>query len=249
MYDFYIDDTERGFLKDRDYIPILGGFIIGRDKYQDVRIGLQELKQSFGLNKFAPIKWSPGKNDMSYQEQRNLSDQNQFREAVLNKINEQDITIIVSIIDVKGLFKRRKYEYYRIQALEQLSQRFQLFLQDMNALKEDSGQIILDHPGGIESKLSRHYREICCNGCSYIDMELPYLSKTLYLAHSFACEGLQIADYIVGVIGYTIKSEDIKYFNLIKDRIRNLNGNTKGLGIIIFPSNSTSVDFFFNVNH
>ena len=246
MYEFYIDDTEKGCFNDKEYMPILGGFVASHDEYVKIEQDFRQLKQEFNLNKFTPIKWSPGSKDPIYQEQRSLSDQNQFREAVLRKISENNITIIVSIIDVDGLFKTQKLESYRTQALEQLSQRFQLFFSDPGIKSEDSGQIILDNPGNSESKLSRYYREICCNGCTYVDMELKNLSKTLYISHSFANEGLQIADYIVGAVGYTIKTKNKRYFNLIKDKVRNRGGNMKGIGIIIFPSNSTSIDLLFS---
>lgn len=247
MYDFYIDDTEKGDIKHSGYLPMLGGYIIKKELYDNFLKNIYSIKENFGLNRFSPIKWSPGQNDTTYKDQRNLSNQNAFRELILKEIIKYEISIVISIVDTQLLHKKFSFEYYRCQALEYLVQRFQMFLQwDCGIKKQNSGQVILDYPGDkIESLICKHYREVCCKGCTQLDMQVPLLSKTLYFSHAFTCEGLQIADFIVGAIGYTIKHKDKKYFNLIKNRIRNLNNNMKGTGIIIFPSNSQNIDFLF----
>lgn len=244
MYDFYLDDTEKG-MRGENYSPILGGFIIKHDNYNELQNNLQNLKEKFGLNRFDPIKWSPGQNDKTYRPQRNISDQNLFRQSVLEFLTNYDLIIIISVIDEDELIKRGSLEYYRSQALEHLSQRFQMFLQKVE--RRNKGQIILDYPGHrTESFLSKYYHDICCFGCKYVNMKLSLLSKTLYLSHAFTCEGLQLADYIVGMMGYTIKNQDKRYLDLVKEKIRNYKGNIKGIGIIIFPSNSKKIDFLFS---
>ena len=245
MYDFYLDDTEKG-MPGENYSPILGGFIVKNDDYFNLQNGLQNLKEKFNLNKFDPIKWSPGQTDATYRKQRTITNQNLFRNSVLKLLAIHDVTIIVSAIDENELIKKGSLEYYRKQALEYLSQRFQLFLQEKKMGGQNRGQIILDYPGQkTESFLSKYYRDICCLGCKYIEMQLSLLSKTLYLAHAFTCEGLQLADYIAGMMGYTIKNQDKRYFDLVENRIRRYKGNIKGAGIIIFPSNSKKIDFLF----
>lgn len=245
MHHFYLDDTETG-MRGENYSPILGGFITDHHDYLRIQEDLQNLKEKFHLNRFDPIKWSPGQTDDTYSHQREIRDQNLFRRSVLELLNENNISIIIAVIDEDKLIKRGSLAYYKSQALEYLSQRFQLFLQEKKTGEINEGQIILDFPGHkTESFLSKHYHDICCFGCKYIDMELSLLSKTLYLAHAFACEGLQLADYVVGMLGYTIKTQDKKYFNLVKDKIRNYKGNIKGAGIVIFPSNSKKIDFLF----
>lgn len=243
MYHFYLDDTEKG-MPGEGFLPILGGFIVKLSDYYELEKELQDLKENFGLNRFDPIKWSPGQTSCTYENQRKINDQNSFRRAILELLARKNITIIVAVIDEDSLIRKRDLKYYRSQALECLCQRFQFFLQENE--ERDIGQIILDYPGQkTESFLSKYYRDICCFGCRHIQMKLPLLSKTLYLAHAFSCEGLQLADYIVGTIGYTTKNEDQRYFELVKSRVRVYRGNIKGAGLIIFPSNSRRIDFLF----
>jgi len=246
MHDFYIDDTERGNRNKEGYLPILGGFTIGKDKYNQLQEVMRRLKQSAGLDKNDPIKWSPGQNDILYANQRSIPNQNDFKETVLKMIGSQDLKIIISIIDTQNLYPTWTYESYRKMALEYLSQRFQHYLMENGVTEINSGQVIIDYPGNsIESSMSRHYHTICCKGCSYIPMKLSLLSNTLYLAHAFSNEGLQIADFIVGSIGYTLKTKCSNYFDLIKSNIRSKDGNMKGTGVIIFPSNSRIADHLF----
>jgi len=245
MYDFYLDDTEKG-MRGKGYLPILGGFIMEYNRYPELQNDLWILKERFGLNKFDAIKWSPGQTDQTYRAQRRIPDQNLFRRSVLELLGNYNVTLIISVIDEDELIRRGSLKYYRSQALEHLSQRFQLFLQDKKVKGQNWGQIILDYPGHEkESFLSKYYRDICCFGCKHTEMQLRLLSKTLYLAHAFSCEGLQLADYVVGMMGYTLKNQDKRYYDLVRNKIRNYKGKIKGAGIIIFPSNSKKIDFLF----
>jgi hypothetical protein len=235
---FFIDDTTLGKPRDR-YLPILGGFIASSSSYDSIRTKLIKLKKKYGLVEKDPIKWSPGQTDKRYTAQRKVRNLNDLRMEVLKLLGESRILIIVSVIDEESLAQPYERIFYLKQSVDHLAKRFHYHI-DKRGLEK--GIIILDHPGEREEPaLAEHYKKIHAEGASS-GVHLSSLSDLMCYSHCYACDGLQLADFIVGCLGYTLKHGKYHYFNSIKHRIRAARGNRKGWGLIIFPSNSTKID-------
>jgi hypothetical protein len=239
-YSFFIDDTSTGAPR-ANYLPILGGIVVEDRFYCNIlRQRYYSLKRNFGLSPSDPIKWSPGQSDQKYSAQRSLSRINDLREEVLKLISSPSITIIASIVDENLLNRAYERLFYMKQSIDHLAKRFHYMLSSSNLF---DGKMILDYPGhNVESKLISWYRHIRLSSASS-GVHLGTLSDSLYYSHCFANDGIQLADFVVGCIGFTLKHKRKHYFNLIKKRIRSVRGKTKGCGLIVFPSNSSSIDF------
>ena len=61
------------------------------------------------------------------------------------------------------------------------------------------------------------------------------LIEGLFIAPSHLSVGVQFADLIAGAIFRKFEKDDDKYYNQIKESIRNRNGNVFGYGIVKFP--------------
>jgi hypothetical protein len=236
---FFIDDTSIGE-KNNHYFSILGGIIVEENYYNNtLQNKLREIKNLFNLTEDDPIKWSPGQTDKRYIKQKSLKNINDLRKNVLSLISSLKISIIISIIDEDALERKYDRQFYLGQAVDHLAKRFHYILSKANI---SNGKMILDYPGHKEeSLLALKYRTIRLHRASS-NVELSTLTDTLYYSHCFACDGLQLADFAVGCIGYTIKNNKYHYYNIIKNKLRTTKGFIKGSGLIVFPSNSLAID-------
>jgi len=236
---FFIDDTYTGAPR-VNYMPILGGVIVQDQFYNKTfQRRFYSVKKQFGLTPKDPIKWSPGQSDQKYKALRSLGRINDLRTEILKLISSPSITIIASIIDEKSLCREYDRLFYLKQSVDHLAKRFHYMLSNANQI---GGKMILDFPGqDNESELMKCYRQKRLLGASS-GVQLDTLSDSLYYSHSFACNGIQLADFVVGCIGYTLKHNKKHYFDIIKRRIRSVRGKIKGCGLIIFPSNSKAID-------
>jgi hypothetical protein len=236
-YLFFVDDTEKGS-PGADYLPILGGIVVKSSSYQLLKDKFYSLKKEFGLRPEDPIKWSPGQNDDKYNAQKSIKKINVLRYEVLKFIKSSRLTIIVSVIDADNLTRKGR-QFYLEQSIDHLAKRFH-YMSFRYAEKENI--MILDYPGHKEeSNLISCYRKLRMNGASSKVM-LSSLTDSIFYSHGFACDGLQLADFVVGCIGYTLKKSKYNYYNLIKGNVRSVKGKMKGAGLIVFPSNSKVVD-------
>lgn len=238
-YSFFIDDTSADSPR-VNYMPILGGMVVTDQFYNNtLQRRFRTLKEQFGLSPQDPIKWSPGQSDQRYRVQRSLRRINDLRIEILRLISSPSITIIASIIDENSLVREYDKLFYLKQSVDHLAKRFHYMLSSSN---QTGGKMVLDYPGrDIESVLMNWYRQRRLLGASS-GVQLDTLSDSLYYSHCFACDGIQLADFVVGCIGYTLKNNRKHYFDMIKGRIRSVRGQRKGCGLIIFPSNSTAID-------
>lgn len=240
MYLFFIDDCR----KEKAKTSLLGGFIISEGRYYSLQNKLWQLKARYGLRKIDPIKWSPPKKP-EFEPQRKIRKQTVFKKEVLNLINNSKVKIIVAVIHEKqGYTKKLRIECLK-KSLEFLSQRYQMEIQSTSK----KGRLIIDHPGtgGAEIELCKYYKTIWCEGSQYptFSITLDNLDETVYYSHGYASDGLQIADFTVGAIGHAIETRKYEYIDLIKNRIRrNRTGTIKGLGVVVYPSNSRIADPF-----
>ncbi len=222
-------------------MPILGGLVVTDSFYNGtLRRRLGSVKEYFGLSPSDPIKWSPGQTDLRYRAQRSVGRINDLRQEVLNLVASPSVTIILSIVDEDCLDRSYNRSFYLKQAIDHLAKRFHYMLSASNL---SDGKMILDYPGHKqESDLASWYRQLRLLGASS-GVRLDTLSDSLYYTHSCVCDGLQLADFVVGCIGFTLKYRKTHYFKTIKPRVRSVSGKMKGCGLVVFPSNSTVVDW------
>jgi hypothetical protein len=236
MHSFYIDDCR----KSEAHISILGGFIINDDDYPNLQNNYRSVKNIYGLTPGDPAKWSPP-HKPEFRKQRAIPNQNNFRRDVLNALGGAPITIVAAIVEERGRYNNRIRNYYLSASLEFLAQRFQREL----STTASTGRMILDYPGQYhELDMMKRYRDIRLNGSNYptFSMQLPLLEESAYYSHDVASDGIQLADFIVGAIGHSIATHYYGYIQSIKSKIRKDGNKIKGVGIVLYPSNSSAAD-------
>jgi len=187
-----------------------------------------------------PAKWSPP-NNAEFRRQRAIANQNAFRTEVVNLLGASPIKIIASVIEESGTYNRQRRNTYLCAALEYLAQRFERELSPSS----HTGNLILDYPGNQhELQMMKRYHHIRLNGSNYpaFSMHLPSLDETIYYSHDVTCDGIQLADFIVGAAGHSIETHRYDYVRILRPKIRKYRGKTKGMGIVVYPSNSTIAD-------
>jgi len=257
VYILFLDNSY--IEKDSIDLTALGGFIIKDEDYLSLRKKFEDIKLSFGLKPDDPIKWSPQQGDKRFEAQRKIKDQNNFKLEILKLLAEHKISILCVFINTnskfyKKLYKRKKISKdmlerfaldYEKRALEYLAQRMQLELQDLKRKnnEDQKGLIIIESYDQKKSpQLAEYYKKIWHLGSGEFDMHFNLLFDSIAYSHDFGCDGIQIADFIIGSMCYTIKKSKYHYINQYKHKIRNKNGKIKGAGIVVYPSNSTVAD-------
>ncbi|MFW5884949.1 MAG: DUF3800 domain-containing protein [Patescibacteria group bacterium] len=246
---FYLDDS--GTNENPCY---LGGFIIKNGMREaNFQLELKKIKQDILGNEDAYIKWSPTKRECPEQYALPPAKRNKLREEVLNLLKEYETTIICSVI-------RNDDNYWNSQcfALSRLAERFVFFLSGkvgFNATKQGyypHGQMIIDYLGPKKKvNLAKTYNDLWKKGHMYSDdfediyiegkdwkkIELRHcLRETLFYTHAKYCELLQVADFTTGAVREYFKKDNKKYYDVIKDNIRdNKGGRVNGFGIIFAP--------------
>jgi len=238
---------------------MLGGFLIRDNDYLELRKKFEDIKLGFGLKPDDPIKWSPPPKDKRFVAQRKIKNQNKLKLEILDLIGNSKVTIISAFINTnyklyKELFKSKKINKkdlkgiqmdYEKRALEYLAQRMQLELQDLKRKNNNDqrGLILIESYDQEKSpQLVEYYKKIWHSGSGEFNMHFNLLFDSIAYSHDFGCDGIQIADFIIGSMCYTIKNSKYHYINKYKNKIRNRNKKIKGIGIVVYPSNSTIAD-------
>jgi len=237
-------------------INSLGGFIIDCDDYIELSKDFRKLKLKYGLARNSPVKWSPDSGDARYKEYRSLKDINKFRDEALELIAKKKIKVVCCFInnDVEALKNLKKLKeiskaeyrtfllaYYK-RALEYAAQRFQKELGGT----DEYGQIVIEFANdtSTNSAVGEFYRRIQTDGSggAFFDLKFDNLADGLMFSHDFCCDGIEIADFIVSSLTHALKNNHYRYVDVIKKRIRNRSGFSKGYGIVVYPSASTVAD-------
>jgi hypothetical protein len=241
MRSFYIDDSRR----ERSGISILGGFIINDSAYSSLQNSYRDIKARYALTPEDPAKWSPPRT-AEFNKQRAIQDQNAFRSEVIGLLAASPIKIIAAVIEEHGRYNRQRKDYYLCASLEFLAQRFE---RELSQTSPD-GRMVLDYPGEYHgSSMLKRYRRIRINGSNYptFSMKLPSLDDTAYYSYDVTCDGIQLADFIVGAIGHSIDNRRYDHIRTLRPRVRKVQGKVKGVGIVVYPSNSAVVDSLIRV--
>lgn len=241
MHSFYIDDSRRA----NSNVSILGGFVVDETDYGNLQRKYRVIKTRYGLTAADPAKWSPPHN-AEFRRQRAIANQNAFRTDVVNLLGTSPIKIVAAAIEESGTYNRQRKTDYLCAALEFLAQRFERELSQTSP----AGKMILDYPGREhELQMMKRYHGIRLNGSNYpgFSMQLPSLDETIYYAHDVTCDGIQLADFIVGAAGHSIDTHRYEYVRILRPKIRRFRGKVKGVGIVVYPSNSTLADGLIGV--
>jgi len=258
MYFLFLDDSPIN--KNNLKATCLGGFIIKKEDYLILQKQLEELKIKYGLLPSDPIKWSPTEGNKNYKKQREIKEQNKFKATVLQLLSKAKIKIIAAFIDndqelLKMLKSKHTKNYvllsYEKKALEYLSQRFQFELQDINKASTTThhGIILIDEPSKNKIiSLIKHYNHVWHNGSKGVgkngefDIKFDLLMDSIFFSHGFGCDGIQLADFVISSLRHSTENSRYKFPKLFKNKIRQINGNMKGIGLVVYPSNSTIAD-------
>jgi hypothetical protein len=236
MHSFYIDDSRQ----ERARASILGGFIVEEGAYTALQTRYRTLKTQYDLTPEDAAKWSPPRAP-SFRKQRGLRSQNAFRIDVLKLLAASPIKIVATAIEEQGVYDKDKRHQYLCAALDFLAQGFEREL----SAQHSSGRMILDYPGAEhELDMMKHYHQIRLRGSNYpsSSMQLSSLDETIYYSHCITCDGLQLADFVVGALSYSVDRRRYDYIRLLRYRIRKMSGEIKGAGIVVYPSNSLVMD-------
>ena len=258
MYLFFIDNSYATI--NRQDVTCLGGFIIKDEEYTTLRNKIEKLKLQNGLAEDQPIKWSPGP-EPRYKKLKELNNQNKFKADVLRVISDTNLSIVVSIINthttqIRQLKRQKKITpedckrfqaEYENRSIEYMAQRLQMHLQEIGKRVvgfNEKGLMVVETPEHDRViSLIKHYNYIWHHGTEgAFKMKLRLLSDGLVYSHDFGYDGLQLADFIVSSFCHALKNSRYEFVRLYKNRIRSRSGRMKGVGIVVYPSNSLVAD-------
>ena len=251
LYTFYLDDS-KGDSPNKPRYLVWGGLITEKSAENKLIEKIFELKKRNGLNPFDPIKFNPP-NDELYKKQRRIEKQNNFRKQVVSLIASSKVTLIAAYYDT---IEKVSFKGMAVQHINDLSIRFQFFIQKKNALREKyRGSMILAYPGGKEAlPFSKKYYDIRGKGATLYSknwhslnqssIKLDHLEASVYFSFERHNPLIQLADYIAGSVAFALrkKGKGDEYFSILKPHFRNINGKIKGIGLVAYPHYSREID-------
>ena len=248
LYTFYLDDSKRDDSDKPKYV-VWGGLII-EESVEDVLIDkVFQLKNKYGLHSFDPIKFNPP-NKPQYKRQKAIKNQNDFRKQVVSLIASSKVTLIAAYCHE---VKKMKSQEMNFQLVNDLSVRFQFFMQKQGLSGKYRGSMVLAYPGEKEAlpfsekyynirrgKAVLHSKNLASPGQSSV--KLSHLEPSIYFSFERHNPLIQLADYVAGSVAFAIKRNKDIYFSILRPRFRNLKGNIKGIGLIAYPHYTKEID-------
>ncbi len=254
LYTLYLDDSKWGGNPPNEpKYMVLGGILIEESVEDTLIEKLFKLKKNFKLHPFDPIKFNP-RNDRRYISQKNIKDQNKFREKIVSFISSAKITLISAYYDGT---KNLSFTEMAFQLINDLSVRFEFFMENCLSKRQSSdkyrGSMILAYPGKDEAfPFSETYYNIRrktavlhsknWSSPSKKPVALILLEPSIYFSFESHNPLIQMADYVAGSVASAVKGKNDIYFNMLKPRFRNIRGNIKGIGLISYPHYTTKID-------
>ena len=246
MHLFFLDES--GTIvpqskKHTDYF-VIGGVIIPEIHWHDIYKKLRDIKKQYGIT--SEIKWryfaKNNKDDSNGLKHLDFEQRNEVRNKLFNIITSyKSIKIITVVTNIEEAYKlpyidnqNDLYWYSYKQAVE----RFQYYLQDLSRESgaEFNGLVIIDNRLSCDDDRLRTLHYKLMTGKEEKQMPMSNLIEGLFIASSHLSVGVQFADLIAGAVFRKYEKNDDRYFNQIKDSIRNRNGNISGYGIAAFPN-------------
>ena len=229
---------------------VWGGLIVEESVEDTLIEKLYDLKKVFQLNPFDPIKFNPP-NNKKYFPQKNIKNQNEFRKKTVSLISSSKVTLISAYYDGT---KKLTFTKMASQLINDLSVRFEFFMSKKSSDKnKNRGSIIVAYPGKEEAlPFSESYYNIRKNKATLHSKNwdspgeksvvLSRLEPSIYFSFESHNPLIQLADYVAGSVASAIKGKNNMYFNSLKPRFRNINGNIKGIGLTSYPHYTTEID-------
>lgn len=204
-------------------IFVLGGIFIEEQNLSEILLSWQEFKQSIGLEKTDPIKWSLGdrgdEKSIKSKIKTALSSEKDwltsFRMCTLAKIASLDIKLVASLHQDVRWYKKISSNSH-ISTVEFYLWGFNFLLQRIWWQVKDKKNvqnvfIILDKPPeskkfkGSETRICKSYQDACENGFHFDDSSISPLREycffeSIFFAKSDFHSFIQIADFCIGAI-------------------------------------------------
>lgn len=252
---FFID--EQGTLNNDHKWLLRGGFLV--DVYDYLKVNKRIKKLNFELlNENREIKWShisiaiylKNKNktlgeDINYLEKFSVEQLEAYLDSFFQILSEFDLKIIVNVSEKTEVIKFiKKQESFIKMQLQNLMQRCQY------AGQEDKFVTILVHENentNKDDKIKKDvYKEII-NSDSFIK-DYSLIVDNLFIEFSNLNIGIQVADFVVGVMSATLRdyaTSKSLYAKYLKPKVRRnkKDGSSIGYGIITIPNPNTSSAF------
>lgn len=245
MHLFFLDESGAIVPENKKHTEyfVIGGVIIPEIHWHEIYKKLRDIKRQYRIT--SEIKWryfSPNN-----QEEENgmkhltFEQKNEVRNKLYNIITSyKSLKVISTVTNIKEAYKlpyvnnqEDLYWYSYKQAVE----RFQYYLQDLSrdSGAEFNGLVIIDNRLSCDDNRLRnlHHKLMVVDRENYSNFN--NLIEGLFIAPSHLSVGVQFADLVAGAIFRKFEKNDDRYYNQIKDSIRNKNGNVMGYGIVKFP--------------
>lgn len=248
MHLLFLDESGTIVAEDKKHSKcfVIGGVIIPEIHWKEIYKKLRILKKQYNIN--SEIKWrffSPHNNEEENGlKHLSFEKKNDVRTKLYEIISSyKSIKIISTVTDVEEAYKlsyiNSKEDLYWY-SYKQVVERFQYHLQDLSRETgvEINGLVIIDNRLSCDDNRLRnlHHNLMIVDRENYSNFN--NLIEGLFIAPSHLSVGIQFADIVAGAIFRKFEKNDDRYYEQIKNSIRNKEGNVLGYGIIKYPKKS-----------
>ncbi len=249
-YLLYVDDCKK-HLKDTS-IGALGGFIIPESSVHSFISSINTIKLKHGLKPEDPIKWTRDNKKVAYGPLKSVEEPNKLKADILSLIGSfPDLHVQISIHDAE---QRKDEAYFETEATSGriftlLLSRFQFFLTEVGG----NGTVIMGMPGDKKSKKFSNVFNKMKHGSinittqnwfspALLKVRLQSIEDSLYYCYEEHSTLMQVADFVVSSLCWTIERKNLNYYSLISNKVRTARNLKKGAGIVIDPHYSKTAE-------
>ncbi len=241
---FFIDD--QGGNNNQEWI-LLGGILISGFEYKQLSEQIRSIREDFaGIGK--EIKYSelqrgiklkkdgkPLKKTLAYLSNKTTKEIEDYIEVFFQWLNMYSFKIIISVVHERFIYNKNKLLEHQI---ENLMERAQMEGQSSNSL------VVMVHDNTSCKKTNVALKNIYQSKLSNSAFIQKYtrILDNLFIEESHVNIGIQVSDFVIGVIAGTLRSYPLstQIFNkYVKNNLRKDNtGKIVGYGIVLFPNNN-----------
>ena len=245
MHLFFLDESGSIVPENKKHTDcfVIGGVIIPEIHWHEIYKKLRDIKKQYNIT--SEIKWryfSPdNKDENNGMKHLSFEQKNEVRTKLYNIITSYKSVKIISVVtNIEEAYKlpyiKNSNDLYWY-SYKQVVERFQYYLQDLSRDSgvEFNGLVIIDNRLSCDDDRLRtlHHKLMLVNREHYSNFN--NLIEGLFIAPSHLSVGVQFADLVSGAVFRKFEKDDDKYYNQIKNSIRNRDGNINGYGIVEFP--------------
>ena len=242
----YRTERSEGFLKGSPFY-VRSALLINAENWKKLNEDFLILKEKYGLRKTDEIKWSYVWSLHKYLKDRKpIPEDKEFKrfeslgpEKLINFIADSlklllpiNAKIVLTITDNRLCPRYTEVNLLKMH-LQNVMQRLEMEMQ----LNDDLCVIFFDNCGGNDHLLRIGYNKLYLEGDRFV--EFSHLKDSLNVELSHHSAGIQIADYVTGVVVSALRKFE-KSKNLFEEHIKPLlrkgsNGKIGGYGVIEIP--------------